>query len=289
MSRLSSDELVGNPVKKYLSWKNIQTTKVIDGEEYKKIIGGEYIYYDKDLFNEEKGENGVNVSIDFPFEFAILEGNCFSYKGNDKTNNNRYVWTKEISKYTTGNVDVKTKEGVLYTFNIEDLRSKNKETREKVKKEIKAVCKDTKAMQYTQSVYIAVKVDGEYEIWNIQIQKAPLTGGNGDGTSKVKEEDRNDGWFNFLKTTKGNYLKNTIVVDNFKKKVNGDVTFMIPVYELGNSINKEDLAKLEVLYEEVQSFLKYSAKGTKTEVVKTELEYNENLPPFEEEEKDPPF
>jgi len=278
MGRLNDQDLVNNPVKRYVNWKNIQVTKVIDGEEFKKIVGGEYNYYDKEAFNEKKGENGLNIVIEFPFEFAILEDSCFSYKGNDKTNNNRYVWTKEMSKYTTGTVDVKCKEGVLYNFAYSDLRSKDEETRDKIKAKIKAVCKDTKAMQYTQSVYIGVKVDGKYEIWNLQIQKAPLTGGNGDGTTKVKEEDKHDGWFNFLKTIPGKQYKNTIVVNSFKKKTNGDVSFMIPVYELGNPISKEDGLELDNLCKEVEIFLKASAKFTETKEELVEAEVNEELP-----------
>ena len=272
MSRLGDGDLVDNPVKHYISWKNIQTTKVIDGEEYKKITGGEFRYSTKNAEGEYE-----NTSIPMPFEFAILDKDTFSYKGNDKANNNRYVWTKEMSKFTTGTIDVKSKEGVLYSFNFSDLRSKDKETRESVKTKIKAVCKDTKAMNYTQSVYIAVKVNGEYEIWNIQIQKAALTGGNGDGTGKVKEEDKNDGWFNFLKSINGKQYKNTIIVDNFKKKTNGDVSFMIPVYELGNPISKEDGAKLDVLCQQVLDFLKATAKYTETTTTEV-VEEAEKMP-----------
>lgn len=276
MSRLTNQELVPNPVQRYVSWKNVQTTKVIDGEEYKKITGGNFNYYDKNAFNETKRENGLNVTVPMPFEFAILDKDTFSYKGNDKANNNRYVWTKEISKYTTGNVELKSKEGVLYTFDIADLRAK--ETKDKVKGKIREVSKD---IDYTQSVYISVLVNKQWEIWNLQINGGALSGGNGKKEKKdIPKEDLNDGWFGFLQTIRGKEFSHTIVVKDFKPKKNGDVTFMIPVFELGNPIETEDGRKLDELCQEVEDFLKASAKYTETkeELATAGVEVNEDLP-----------
>lgn len=251
MSRLGDGDLVDNPVKHYISWKNIQTTKVIDGEEYKKITGGEFRYSTKNAEGEYE-----NTSISMPFEFAILDKDTFSYKGNDKANNNRYIWTKEISKYTTGNQELRCKEGVLYNFDIADLRGK--ETKDKIKGKIREVSKD---IDYTQSIYIAVLVDGQYEIWNMQLNGAALSGGNGDvKKKKPAPEDVNDGWFGFLKTVRGKELRHTIVVNDFKPKKIGDVSFMIPVFELGEPLEKDTLDSLDTQWQEVQTFLKAQAK-----------------------------
>lgn len=247
-----------NVAKKFLNWKNLQTVKVIDGEEYKKITGGEFQYYEKDTINPETNEPGLTVSVSKPFEFAVLDSDCYSFKGNDKSKDNRYVWSNEVSKYTK-DVELKCKEGSLLKFTTEEY--KNKDTKAALKEKIKGL-----GAKYTQSVYIAVREDEDWEIWNIQLGGGSLSGGN-DPKKKIEPEDLNDGWFGFTKQAKGKILTHTIVVDQVKPKKNGDVSFMIPVYEVGEPINKQDNERLSELAKEVEEFLKYKASvGTKEDV-----------------------
>ena len=216
-SRKHQDELVANPAKHFLQWSNIQTKKVVDGEEYKKITGGEFRYYDKDLINEETGK-GTNVSIPMPFEFAILNSDCFSFKGNDKKKNNRYVWSNEANEYSK-TIEVKCKEdgsvANLMSFTKEDYKNKTK--KEAIKEQLKGF-----GASYTQSVYISPKTeDGFTEIWNIQLDGGALSGGNGQNFSEVDPEDKYDGWFGFLKQAKlqgKNLLQHVVKVENYKPK-----------------------------------------------------------------------
>lgn len=256
-SRKNQDELVANPAKKFLKWANIQTVKVVDGEEFKKITGGEFRYSVK---NEDTGE-WSNISVEMPFEFAILNGDCFSWKGTDETKNNRFVWTNEVNGYTKS-VTLKGKEkgentSNLMSFNREDYSNKDK--KEAIKEKLSGFAAD-----YTQSVYISPKTkDGFTEIWNLQLQKAPLTGGNGKKRgNEIDPEDKYDGWFGFMKQCQlksVNTLKNTIVVNSYKAKKNGDVKFMIPVYEVGNPIAEQEDAQLTVLFEELEAYHKVDA------------------------------
>lgn len=256
-SRKNQDELgLANPAKRFLNWANVQTVKVIDGEEFKKITGGEFRYYDRDLINEETGK-GTNVGMEFPFEFAVLNSDCFSWKGNDKNNDNRFVYSNEVTEYTKNiTLSCKTNGNTtkLMSFTKEDYKDDKKKV--VLKEKLKGF-----AAKYTQSVYISPKTsDGFTEIWNLQLDGGALTGGHGKKKgNEIDPEDKYDGWFGFVKQAGRNILKQTVVVDTYKAKKNGDVKFMIPVYTLGEAITKEEDEQLSQLFEQLEAYHKADA------------------------------
>ena len=243
MSRTTQKEILENPCKKFLKWTTVKEVLTIDGDEVEKIKGGTWQYYDKDT--EEK------VNIKLPLEFAILNNDLVAFKGYDEKNK-RGVWSNEV-KDKDHLVNLRTKDEKLLSFKLSEYKlNKDKIT--------------GFGGKYTKSVYIAVSVQGNFEIWNLQLSGAALTGAVDMETPDPSEKE--DGWFGFTKVNKSKLYSNFINVDGFKPKKKGSSKFTIPVYSVGEDISEEDSQKLNELDKELNAYFDYYF--SKPEVVKEE-------------------
>ena len=153
MSRTSQSEIVESPCKKFLQWGTVKETIIIDGDEVEKLKGGTFIYYDK--------ENKVKVPIKLPLKFAILNMDLVTFKGFDE-GSKQGNWSNEVRD--PGHVvNFRNKLGKIMSF---------RKSEYKLNKDALA----GHGAKYTQSVYIAVEVNGKFEIWNLQLLGAILSG-----------------------------------------------------------------------------------------------------------------
>ncbi len=235
MSRTTQSEILENPCKKFLQWKTIKETIKIDGDEVEKIKGGTFVYWDKD--KEE------NFPIKLPLKFAILNPDLVCFKGYDEKNK-RGVYSNEV-KEPEHLVTVKSKKDILMTFRKGEYKV-NKDT-------LKGL-----GAKYTQSVYIAVPGKDGFEIWNLQLSGAALTGAN-DMENKNPEEAE-DGWFAFTKAHRNALYKNFLEVGGFKPKKKGSSKFTIPIYSVGAEIEDADSQELNLLDAQLNEYLDFYFK-----------------------------
>ncbi len=262
-----------NPCKKFFKWETIKETVVVDKEEFVKVKGGQWVYFDKDAPNPEgKNGKGKNFPMSLPFKFAVLNPDMVCWKGYDKPNK-ASVWSNEV---------VQNKDNDLFNPNarVEVIHSQQKELlnftiseyQDKFKKiDIKKSLKDANA-KYTQSVYICFQNEqGEWELGNLQLSGGSLTGAQREG----EDEDFNDGWFAYCGQHKKNLLfKYMVEVNDFKvrKKEDGG-KFTIPVYSQGQEVSEKDNVILSQFDKELTQYLKdYLKKGKKAELVAVEDE-----------------
>jgi len=262
-----------SPVSKFLTWKNVQTTKVIDGEEYKKITGGEFGWSKKN-----ENEEWENHSIPLPFEFAVLNSDCYSWKVKDKKKSDKFITTNEVNEYTKNIVARKWDNGVTEVLKFTKEDYKNDKTKEDIKNKLKSL-----GVDYHQNVYISPKTkEGYTEIYCISLAGGALNGGHGKKKkNEIPEEDKFDGWFGFMTKLKVNksqklLLSNTVKVENFKPKISGDVKFMIPVYEIGEAISKEESQQLQDLFTKLDEYQKYDAERWNNQTVEQFSTVEEN-------------
>lgn len=254
MSRTTSVEIKDNPAKLFLQWGTVKEKKMIDGEEEEIFKGGTFSYYDKEA--KEK------VPVKLPFRFAILNDELVRFSGYDEKRK-RGVYSNEV-RDKDHVVNIKTKEGTILSFKKGDYNKDNQTLKNNVK--------DFGA-KFTQSVYIAVENEkGEWEIQNIQLSGAPLTGGI-DPKNK-KEDEKFDGWYNFLSNNKGKKYTHFVEVNKFKPKKKGTNKYSIPVYEFGEEIDAETSEKLNQLDRELNDYLEYVFASRKDDSV---------APPIDEE------
>jgi len=227
-----NQEVKESPCKKFLQWKTITDDNGV-------IKGGNFVYYDK---AKEK-----NVEVPIPFEFALLNDDCITFKGYDDKKK-QGVWSNEVDGNKGGIVTLRNKSGELHKFD-----SKNwKMEKDKV---------EGMGAKYTKSVYIAVKnVVNEWEIWNLQLSGASLTGAV--DLESPKEEEKTHGWFNFTKMNKTKLFSNMLCVDTFVIKKKGVNRFTVPMYSLGQVVTTEDNTILAKLTDELDEYLEYYLKGT---------------------------
>lgn len=240
MSKSTTANIKVSPCKKFLQWKSVyKITKDEDGDEVKKLIGGHFTYYDKVL--EE------NVPVQFPLKFAVIEPDTFSFKGYNETTK-QGVWSNEVRnrRFSEGDknmiVTLRNKDGKLFEFKAGDAP--------KVKDKIKAL-----SAKRHQSVYIAVEVEGEWEIWNLQLKGSQLSGGV---DLKSKDfEDRIAGWFGFTQVYNDKLYDNYIEINKSTIRSNDAMKFSVPVYKLGEPITAEDNEKIIALDKEFQEYFEW--------------------------------
>lgn len=233
MSRTSQSEIVESPCKKFLQWGTVKETIIVDGDEVEKLKGGTFTYYDK--------ENKVKVPIKLPLKFAILNPDLVCYKGYDE-GSKQGNWSNEV-RDPNHVVNFRNKAQKLLSF---------KKSEYKLNKDALAGY----GAKYTQSVYIAVEVNKEFEIWNLQISGGSLSGAPADSFN-ISEEEKMDGWFSFTKHNKNKLFSNFVEVNTFKLKKKGATKFTIAVFELGKEIKEDDLDKLNILDQELNKYLDY--------------------------------
>ena len=259
MSRTS--QIRENPCKVFATWKSVYTTKVIEGEEFRKLKGGTFVYWDK-----VKGEN---VEIELPFKFAIINPGLVTFKGfNEKLKSG--VWSNEVSD-PEHEVSIRNKNGILMTFKLKDYKEQN------IKDKVAGCC-----AKYTRSVYIGVPTKAGIEIYNLQISGAAASGGS--DKDDTNPEDKNDGWFAFSRLNKANLYKRWIVVKDVKNKKKGPNPFTVPVFELGDVISDKDGDVLDALDIELKDFLAYYFDKPATPTATASKEAVEDEESEEEEE-----
>jgi len=217
-----------SPCKKYLQWKSTQ-----DAND--KINGGAFFYWDKN-----KGEKGENVMVDIPFKFALISDDAVCFKGYSEKRK-QGVYSNEVIK-PQHEVKIKSKEGVLMTFLLKDYKD-NKDAIEGL------------GAKYTKSVYIAVHTGTEWELWNLQLNGAALSGAT--DRENPKEEEKFHGWFGFTKGFKSKLYTNYIEIKDFELKKKGATKFTIPLYSVGEAIADEDMEILNGLTTALNDWHKY--------------------------------
>lgn len=256
MSRTTQSEIQESPVSsgKFLKWTTVKETIVVDGDEVDKIKGGTFQYFDKEL-----GDAGEKVNLKLPFRFAVLNADYVTFKGYDEKKK-RGVWSNEGAK-PEHQITIKAKDENLLSFKIGDYsvdKSKDQASEKERVTKLKDAVKGTSA-KYTKSVYIAVDVDGEYEIWNLQISGAALSGSPVD-FNKMSAEEKKEGWLNFSNNNRSKFFSHFIEVKEFKLKKKGDSKFTIPIFEIGDEISKEDGEVLDGLDKELNKYFAYYHK-----------------------------
>lgn len=254
MSRLNQGALVPNPCVKYLQWKNITEEKIIDGEKVEIPKGGAFSYYDKDT--------KTNVFVKIPLEFAIIDPDLVTFKGFDEVEK-RGLYSNEVRNQDQI-VNLRSKDEKVLSFKLEDYK--------KHKDFLKGV-----GVKYTRSIYIAVEVKDEWEIWNLQLNGSSFTGGNDMDVKNPDEE--NDGWIAFTNNmAKGKMYSNFFKVTGFKNKKKGKIKFSIPVFEVGEKIDTEVGGKLDELNETLNKYFKYYFSPKDAALERKDADYEEKLP-----------
>lgn len=254
MSRTTELTIKENPCKRYIQWSTLKKIIVVDGEEIEKLDGGAFSYYNK--------ETKEKLHVKLPFKFAVLDKDLVTFRGyNDTTKMG--CWSGEYRTGLKSNpnqiVSIRNKEKELLSFKIGDYKI-NKDA-------VKGV-----SAKFTQSVYIAVEVEGEWEIWNIGLSGGAFNGSPED-FNKPTEEEKKAGWMNFTKNNRAYLTSNFIEVNSYLVRKKGSNKFVIPEWELGKEINAEDTAKLNALDTELQEYLSYyfDKPSVKEEVLKEEV------------------
>jgi len=230
MSRTRGQEVVERPCSKYLTWKTIKETKVIDGQEVDVIKGGYFTYWDSVL--EER------VTLEKMPPFAILDDTHVTFKGYNE-GLKQGVWSNEVRDKNHKAV-IRNKQGILFEFPLGDYKNV---------KDIVA----GKSAKYTKSVYVGVHVDGEWQVWNLQLGGSQLTGG---GDPKSKDAiDKELGWFNFMNNVvKGKKNKVFIELDKFVMRKKGASKYTVPKFVIGDYITEEEGAELDKLDTQLQEY-----------------------------------
>lgn len=265
MSRTTQKEIQDNPCTKFLQWKTLKKTVIVDEEEVETIKGGSFVYYDKDT--------KTNIPIKLPLKFAILNMDLACFKGYDESRK-RGVWSNEVNK-PEQEVVIRCKEEKLLSFK----RSEYKINGDKIK---------SLGAKFTNSVYIAVLNEKEWEIWNLQLSGASLTGSPED-FNKLTEDEKKDGWFSFTKHNKSKLYSNFVEVASFKAKKKGTNKFVIPVYTLGEEIDDSTAEILNELDVKFNDFLAYYFNKPLAEVIADKTSKEEEEKEEEEVEDKLPF
>lgn len=243
MSRTRGQEIVEKPCSKYLTWKTIKDTKIIDGQEVDVIKGGFFTYYDSTL--EER------VTLEKMPPFAILDDSLVTFKGYNE-GLKQGVWSNEV-RDKNHQVVIRNKQGVLFEFPLGDYKN------------VKDIVTG-KSAKYTKSVYIAVYHESEWQVWNLQLGGSQLTGG---GDPKSKDlEDKELGWFNFMNNVvKGKKNKYFIELDKFVMRKKGASKYTVPKFVVGDAITAEEGAILDELDGKLQDYLDWYFSKPKEEKV----------------------
>jgi hypothetical protein len=227
MASIFEQPKVDNPCTKYLKWSSLDAC---------------FLEY-----NKETGENVKHENLEFTCikDMVTLKGYSEKHASS--------LWANEVENLKTQSLNIYCKIKDNKTVLISGLYA-----------DIKADAKELGA-KYTQSVYIAVDVDGTTEIWNLQ-----MTGSG------------REGWFDFTKTNKA-FNGGKVVFTGFEKRGKTKaVTYNVPTFKLQANDNLEN-AKIEgkKVMDYIKSYLTASQTSAKEEV-EPELvissEDNDDLP-----------
>lgn len=280
MSRLEQStggELVSNPAKKFLEFKNYYTKEQITTGKGKKT---EVKVFDKCGFtwSEKVSDEWIQHDVDLPLEFAIINGDWVSFKGWNEEEKTKY-YSNEV-KDAKSVISIRNKEGIVYEFTLNDMWGKveNSKVRDEVKsKEVKAKLKALGVKQHS-SIYVGMKnAEGEYELVNFQLKGANLSGSK-------NEDNKPSGWWNIskaLKATKKIYTHNIQMNDWITE--DGELgEYGIVNWTVGDALTAAENDQLEVLYNDLVKYHEYytskSAVAPVVEAVMAPIAEDDEIP-----------
>ena len=278
MSRSSQVSIVESPVTKYLEWKNLSETIIVDGEEITKNKGASFVSYNKDT--------KVNVPLKLPIKFAILNPDLVTFKGYDDKSKTGY-WSNEVDgdkRKGDPIVTVKNKNGIVMTFPLSEYK-------------LNSAKLAGMGIKYVKSVYGALDTSNGWELVNFQIKGAAFSGAPEDGNNMTSDE-KHEGWINFTKDMKGKMFKNCVEINGFKLKKKGATKFSIPVFEIGDEINEKTGMILDELDKTLNEYLTFyfnkpveakEVKGNDASVEKTETKEEISAAINDNDDNDLPF
>lgn len=208
MSR--SQPTAKNPATRFFQWAG--GSEAIKGKDGKTIYeGGKVVYYDKD--------NGINVEVDLPFSFLVLD-ELVTITGFSDSEQSGF-WSNEVRDLKESELVVRTKRGV------------------RVRGSYNAIKDEAKSMgaKYAKSVYIAYKNDeGELVIGNIKMAGAAL-----------------NAWIEFGK--KFDTEKCAVMITEAQQAKKGKNVYFTPVFE-GRNVNDATDKEAKALDDQLQSYLR---------------------------------
>lgn len=205
MSRSNNTELV-NPAKKFYEWVGSK---------------GCLKYFDKSL-----GEKGENVFVQLPFTFLVLD-RLSTIRGFSDADQSGF-WSNEVRDLKKEIFNVRTKKGLVasdYYAKLAPILNQG--------------------ANYCQSVYIAFKDEGVFQICNWQIHG-----------SAIGE------WINLCKGK--DIYKYAITIMSAAPMTKGVTKYFIPVFKLNPKIAESTEAKAVELDKELQEYLKAYFDRNKT-------------------------
>lgn len=211
MSR--SQPTAKNPATRFFRWaggsEKIVERKIVGGKEVteEKYIGGKVQYYDK--------ENGVNVEMELPFTFLVLD-QLTTITGFNESQQQGY-WSNEV-KFNDAELVVRTKKGVQGRGTYQEIKALN-----------------LSGLKYAKSVYVAYKDDqGELALGNIQIAGSAL-----------------NAFIEFSK--KFDVEKCAVMITDRKLAKKGSNYYFEPVFE-GRNVNEQTEKAAAALDEQLQKY-----------------------------------
>lgn len=250
-------ELLSNPAKKFLQFKNYYTKESITVKGKKKEVK----VFDKCGFTwaEKIDEEWVNHEVDLPLEFAIINGDWVSFKGWNEEEKTMY-YSNEV-KDAKSVISIRNKEGIVYEFTLNDMWGKVEGSKVKDEAKSKLVKSKLKALNVKQhsSIYVGMKNDeGNYELVNFQLKGANLSGSK-------NEDHKPSGWWNVskaLKAAKKIYTYNIQMNDWITE--DGELgEYGVVNWTLGDPLTSEQNEELEVLYNDLLKYHEYyTSKNT---------------------------
>lgn len=278
MSRLNPGEnnFLPNPCSKFLNFKNIYTKEIV------KIKGKEKEIKVFDSCGFEWGEKDaddkwVSHEVRLPIKFAILDKDWVNFKGYCDADKTMY-WSNEV-KTATDVINIRNKDKTVYSFTLNELWGKTPGSKVKDEAKSKAVKAKLTALGVKQhsSIYIAlVNERGEFEMANLQLKGANLSGSKDVSPS---------GWWNVQKDfSKFNKIyTHFLEINNFIVESGELGEYGILNYELGDVISAEDTEVINDLARQLETYhVEYSKKAeVSTPEPVTAMEHSDL--PFDEE------
>lgn len=182
---------------------------------------GRFSYFDK-----TKGENGERVQVELPFQFLVLD-TLSTVKGwSDPLQSG--IWANEVYNISEDVLTVRTKAGILKSGLYESVKSEN-------------------GVKYCQSVYAAVRCNGDLEMCNIAIMGTAI-----------------GAWIEYRKKHK-NIYDGGIAVNGTVEGKKGAVKFFSPVFT-PFEITPEENEQAIAMHKELKKYLAaYFRKDNKPE------------------------
>ena len=215
MSRSNQTELI-NPAKRFIDF-----------------AGGEGIlrYFDKSL-----GENGENVTVEFPYKFFVLDRVSQCTGGVDMDGGYNGFWSNAVKNLKTQQFTVRSKRGVEVQGYYEDIKGYT-------------------GLKFMTGLYVAVKnADGDFQIEYLKLKGAALTA-----------------WIDFTKAHR-NIYDGAFGITGVAERKKGTNKYFEPVFEHYPKVSEEAEAAATQLDVELQEYL--TAYFAQAGIAEVEREYS---------------